>query len=395
MPKVHSILMLSNGHGEDIIGSNILDNLFSKEENLYVSVLPIVGMGDAYKNLPVKMLGPTKNLPTGGFMRQSIKNFVTDVKGGILGLTYRQIQTLRKVSESVDTVICVGDLLLVILAGLFIKKDMIFLPTAKSEYISGHYKIEEKLMGKYVSLVLPRDEKTAKALREEDINAKFVGNAMMDSLDIKGVDFGCDEETKLVGILPGSRDEAYQNMKMILKVIENLEDLKSEEMDYVTALAGRLSLDKLEREINELGWNMNVEADRLPAGVIATLNSPQGFCVKLSKGYFGDVLDKSDIFIGLAGTANEQAVGMGKPLVTFVGDGPQFNEKFVKAQKRLLGDSISVVEPIPEKVATELLVILHDDSRYQAMGDVGKERMGPPGGIDRMTNLMLEHMNFR
>ena len=76
------------------------------------------------------------------------------------------------------------------------------------------------------------------------------------------------------------------------------------------------------------------------------------------------------------------------------GNGPQFNEKFLKAQKRLLGDSISVVDPDPEKVATELLVILHDETRYQEMGQIGIERMGPTGGIGRMSNLILKHIGL-
>lgn len=389
---VRSILVLSNGHGEDIIGAALVKDLLEKERGLWIRVLPIVGEGNAYQHLPVKILGPRRKLPTGGFMRQSVKNFLEDLRGGILNMTWEQIQVMRQVRDETDMVLCVGDVLLVILAGLFVRKPMVFLPTAKSEYITGHYKIENKLMKRYASLVLPRDDKTAKVLKEAGVPAEFVGNAMMDSFNIKNADFGITEDAKVVGILPGSREEAYGNMMTILQVVEYLEALKVEEMDYLTALAGQLSLDHLERKVNELGWML--ENDDLPPDVTALLVSSKGAKVKLIKGFFGDVLDQSDIFIGLAGTANEQAVGMGKPLVAFPGEGAQFNKKFVKAQKKLLGDSISVVEPDPEKVAAELLMILHAQETYDSMGQIGRERMGPTGGINRMNRLILQELGL-
>ncbi len=398
MPKVRSILMLSNGHGEDIIGAALLRDLLEKESGLWVRVLPIVGQGNAYKDLPVKLLGPLKKLPTGGFMRQNLKNFYKDLKGGLLGHTYEQIQVLRQVRNEIDLVICVGDVLLVLLAGLFVKKPMVFLPTAKSEYITGHYTIEKRLMRKHANLVLPRDEKTAKVLAEFGVEARFVGNAMMDSFKISGRDFDLDNDARVVGILPGSRDEAYQNMKTILKVIERLESLKVDKMEYLVALANQISLERLERKANEIGWKMirpnESDQTRLPDGVVALLVSPINITINLTKGSFGDLLEKSEIFIGLAGTANEQAVGMGKPLVAFATDGAQFNKKFVKAQKKLLGDSISVVEPIPEKIAEELLVILYDQDKYQRMAKIGEERLGPKGGIHRMSTLILEQLGL-
>ncbi|MCK4257798.1 MAG: lipid-A-disaccharide synthase-related protein [Halanaerobiales bacterium] len=396
MPKVRSILMLSNGHGEDIIGAALLRDLLEKEQGLWVRVLPIVGDGKAYKDLPVKLLGPLKKLPTGGFMRQNLKNFYKDIRGGLLGHTYDQIQVLRKVRNEVDLVISVGDVLLVLLAGLFVKKQMVFLPTAKSEYITGHYGVEKSLMRKYAHLVLPRDEKTAKVLAESNVPARFVGNAMMDSYKIFQRNFDIAEDARIVGILPGSRDEAYQNMKDILKVIERLESLKVDKMEYLVALANQISLERLERQANEIGWKMirSSEQNMLAEGIVALLVSQNEICVKLTKGSFGDLLEKSEIFIGLAGTANEQAVGMGKPLVAFPTAGPQFNEKFVKAQKKLLGDSISVVELNPEKVAEELLMILYDKERYQKMGKIGIERMGPKGGIHRMSKLILEQLGL-
>lgn len=393
MSKIRSLLMLSNGHGEDVIGAAILKELFSKESQLWGRVMPIVGEGNAYKNLPIKLMGPLKKLPTGGFMRQSLRNFFRDLRGGLLGHTYDQIQTLRKIRHETSLVVCVGDVLLVILAGFFVRKPMIFIPTAKSEYISGHYRIEKNLMKRFAKLVLPRDAKTAEVLLEAGVAARFVGNAMMDSFEVTDYDFEINSGARVVGILPGSRVEAYQNMKTILQTIYSLESLKVEPMDYLVALASQISVDIIERTANELGWFIEKSANSL-TGIVAQLVNHEGVRVKLCKGVFGDVLQQSDIFIGLAGTANEQAVGMGKPVVAFPTSGAQFNQKFVNAQKKLLGDSISVVKPLPEKIAAEVLVILSDQERYQMMAQVGMERMGPKGGIGRMAEIILDLIGY-
>lgn len=396
MPK--RILLISNGHGEDIIGAALLKDLLARANDVAVKVLPIVGEGNAYKHLPVEILGPRGVLPSGGFMRQSLRNFWMDLRAGLLGHTHAQIRLLRKLRSEVDLVLAVGDVLLVTLAGWFVKKPMVFLPTAKSEYISGHYDIEIKLMRRYASLVLPRDGKTAEALQHAGVPARFVGNAMMDSFTVKGVDFGIQPRRKVIGILPGSRAEAYQNMQMILKVVEELITRETQPYEYVTALAEQLSLEEMGLVASSLGWQSEYAAtvegtqDVLPPGVVALLKGPVDTVVKLTKGHFGDVLHKSDIFIGLAGTANEQAVGMGKPLVAFPGEGPQFNRKFLAAQKKLLGDSIAVVESDPVRIAEELMTIMHNSPRYEMMGQIGRERMGPTGGIGRMSELILRQL---
>jgi uncharacterized protein (TIGR03492 family) len=104
----------------------------------------------------------------------------------------------------------------------------------------------------------------------------------------------------------------------------------------------------------------------------------------LAQGRFGDILEASSVCIGLAGTANEQAVGLGKPVVAFPGPGSQFTKKFLAAQKRLLGDSLAAVEG-PLEAGRAVLEILADGDRYRRMAACGRERMGEPGGADRMA----------
>ena len=52
------------------------------------------------------------------------------------------------------------------------------------------------------------------------------------------------------------------------------------------------------------------------------------------------MLQQSDLVIGMAGTAIEQAVGLAKPVLQVPGQGPQFTAAFAEAQRRLLGPTV-------------------------------------------------------
>ena len=54
-------------------------------------------------------------------------------------------------------------------------------------------------------------------------------------------------------------------------------------------------------------------------------------------------------------------------------------------QKGLLGDSLSITPRDPEDIAIEALDILKNRERYEKMAEIGRERMGPPGGAKKMA----------
>ncbi|MFW6034674.1 MAG: lipid-A-disaccharide synthase-related protein [Halanaerobiales bacterium] len=390
----NNILLISNGHGEDVIGAKLLQNLIKRNQNINIKVLPIVGLGSVYNSLDVQLIGPRKKMPSGGLLRFNFENMKNDFKAGLLGLTLSQIKTLKKAKANTGLVIVVGDIYILLLAGLFVNKDIIFLPTAKSEYINGHYWIENLIMKKYANIVLPRDKKTEKAMRKAGINATYVGNAMMDCFDIKQAEFGLDKEKITVGILPGSREEAYVNMKQVFKVIEELEDKAETGFNYITAMASNLSVLKLIDMVQTTDWTYQASpAESRENGVELIVNSPSNKSkVEIIYHHFGDVLDKSDIFIGLAGTANEQAAGMGKPVVAFPVNDTQFTEKFAKAQKSLLRGSVSLVENNPEIIAETIINIINNKEMYRRMSTAGKKRMGEPGAIKNMNDIIIEFL---
>ena len=59
--------------------------------------------------------------------------------------------------------------------------------------------------------------------------------------------------------------------------------------------------------------------------------------INLDWNLFDELLFKSKFVISMAGTASEQAIGLGKPVIQIEGNGPQFTKSFAEAQRRLLG----------------------------------------------------------
>jgi uncharacterized protein (TIGR03492 family) len=99
-------------------------------------------------------------------------------------------------------------------------------------------------------------------------------------------------------------------------------------------------------------------------------------------------LARSDVALAMAGTATEQFVGLGKPVVTISGAGPQFTPQFAEAQVRLLGESVIWVAG-PEAVGPAMKQVLGDSDRLQDIRKNGLRRMGPAGAADRIAAQLM------
>lgn len=395
------VLILSNGHGEDLIGATLAKKLREVAPELEINALPVVGLGAAYESLGIPLAFTGKNLPSGGFLRNSLGNLLMDLRGGLVSLTVRQIRALTKLRDDIRLVVCVGDVYLVLLAGFFMRRPLFFLPTAKSDYIAPHWPVEVRFMGRFCSKIFPRDAVTADSLARQGLPAQFVGNLMMDALNFTAPDFNGVGNEWIIGLLPGSRQEAYINMVDLARVVTAFRELVDREAEgrptrFLVALSGGLSFSRIGEELTPLGWkDLPPAPEETVKGIVGHLEYEGGdgrVRISVAKGRFADILAASDAVIGMAGTANEQAVGLGKPVVTFPGRGPQFTEKFVRIQKRLLGDSISVQKRDPSAVARELLQILTDGAKREYMAEIGRERMGEPGGAEKIALQIKEFL---
>ena len=64
----HSLLFICNGHGEDVIASELIKRLLKKIRNKNIEVLPLVGNGDVFNSIKSKnfrKIGYLKELPSG------------------------------------------------------------------------------------------------------------------------------------------------------------------------------------------------------------------------------------------------------------------------------------------------------------------------------------------
>jgi uncharacterized protein (TIGR03492 family) len=261
---------------------------------------------------------------------------------------------------------------------------ILFLAPAKSDYIEGHYAVERWYMKKTADYVFTHDEFTAANLRKKDINALFLGNPMMDDLELKEVQNLPEQQYKnpVIGIFPGSRSEAYDNFNMILDLIEHIPVQERGGLTFLTAVSGSLDIGSIKAKAALHGWKFAGNDKK-------TSLSKNGAEVQLCRNQFKEILHISDIIIGLAGTANEQAAGMGKPIIGFKGMGPQTTVRRMEEQERLLGGALKFVRNYPDDAIKELLLLMGDPAERKARGEAGKKRMGPGGGARNIAEFII------
>jgi uncharacterized protein (TIGR03492 family) len=91
---------------------------------------------------------------------------------------------------------------------------------------------------------------------------------------------------------------------------------------------------------------------------------------------------------GMAGTANEQAAGLGRVVITFPGHGPQACRARLRIQERLLGGAAIFVDGPAETVAAEIVRLLDDPEERARRAQAGRNRMGPPGASARIAEWL-------
>jgi uncharacterized protein (TIGR03492 family) len=402
MPRNVEILCISNGHGEDQIAARVCLEL--QKLGLSALALPLVGVGHAYRNPQIPIIeSATQVMPSGGFVRMDSKHLMRDVKSGLLSLTWTQLQVAWKWSRSKKQkrlVLAVGDLVPLLFAwlpSLFGGCDFVFVATAKSEYFwrdrksplydvkkpwggSNFFPWERWLMSsRRCKAVFVRDQLTADLLNKQfRLSVSYLGNPMMDGLDPKGLDLGVGTDEWAVAILPGSRaPEAYENWSGLLVCAQILARAIPHTVNFLVAIAPDLDIDILTQSLTQKGW---VRVDEVTFKV-------QNAKLKLVTNGFNDCLHQAHLGLAMAGTATEQMVGLGKPVITIAGNGPQFTRQFAEDQARLLGYSISLVDK-PSQIADVVAKILQDPDYFQLSVSNGEERMGVAGASERMAKYL-------
>ncbi|MFA5878728.1 MAG: lipid-A-disaccharide synthase-related protein [Candidatus Margulisiibacteriota bacterium] len=341
------ILVISNGYGEDLIAKYLIKAIKKELPICKIKVLPLVGQGLTYIDDKIKPLARQDVLPSGGFIR-SLSALMHDLLNGLLKQTLKNILILKRISNKFDVIIAVGDVYCLLLSSLFNHKVRFFLPTAKSDYFMPHSRLECFIIKRLTKKVFPRDELTAASLRKADINAQFLGNIMFEAIDFSDTNYKFTEKDYVFGLLPGSRKEAFLNINKLCELACEL-STNQKNAKFILAKANSLNLKEIEDQLS-LDWEL-ISDDNF-----ARLHHIKNDVSIIIASKFGDVLRESDIILGLAGTANEQAVYFGHTVITFQGAGVQSTKKRFLEQKKLLGDKAIFIDKknIPE-LAQEII----------------------------------------
>lgn len=387
-----TLLFISNGFGEDRSGAmiaNELRNIVDEHNINHPELLgaALVGSGKEYTSRNIDIIFSAKAPPSGGFTTHSVKGFFSDLFSGSLGILKKFKNALKPYDNQVDLAIIAGDVPLVWMVRRALKNTPIwFIDLPKSEYIAPHFKIEKHYLKKNVSRIFSRDDFTAKIFQREELPAEFVGNPLMDGLEPVDTKLILDPDKPVVGLLPGSRDEAYENFIMMLDIVELIG--KVFPCQFIAALPDSLTDKEIANQALHHGWVYQSETTlKIP---YPRLEKDQ-VVVILSRKVFSGVLHLSEVVIGLAGTANEQAAGLGKPVVAFKGSGPQTTTRRFREQSKLLGKALKFVDAKPKDIAAEVIYLLGDEEERKKRGVEGVEHMGSSGGCRNLAELIFEH----
>lgn len=364
------VLLVSNGYGEDLMGAALARAV--GQRGAEVTAYPLVGTGLAYQREDIPLLDPRRTLPTAGFgFRTGLRAAWEDLRAGWIALTLAQRRTLRRFRGQQKVVVAIGDVFCLWMASAAGGKT-VYVPTAKSEHNDPHRWFELALVRRLAVFSFPRDEATAQRFRRAGLPAEFVGNLMMDCLEFTGEAFDLPQDAPVVLLLPGSRRDAPENLAQLWAAARQLARWRPD-VRFLLAVSP------------------SVDPGQLARGCAAVLDPPWMRAPELQVRWtrnFADAAARAWVVLGMAGTAHEQAAGLGKPVVAFPGRGVQFNRKFLHLQARLLGDALVPVRG-PEEAAQVALRLLENPEERLRRGQVGKARMGPPGGASRMADYLL------
>ena len=394
------LLVLSNGHGEDAIAVRILSQLQSIP-NLELAALPLVGEGHAYSKLNMPIIGRVQQMPSGGFIYMESSNLWQDIRGGLIQLTIEQIKLVHQWAKSGGSILAVGDIVPLFYAWLS-GANYAFVGTAKSEYYLRDERgwlpqtswLERQFGSVYLpwerwlagvsrcKAIFPRDSLTAEILQQWSLPVYDLGNPMMD-------DLGVGENNKIekfkeqldILLLPGSRmPEALRNWQQIIAAVADvIKTWETYRLTFLAAIAPALELKPFYAELLTQDWSLASSQSNSKA-----LFTKDKATLILNKHSYAEYLQQADVAIAMAGTATEQFVGLGKPVITMPGKGAQFTYAFAEAQTRLLGCSVILVDNY-QQVAEAIKSVINNPQQLEEIKINGKRRMGETGAAQRIA----------
>lgn len=376
------LLIISNGNGEDFIAARLSEALLKRLPDLQIEAFPLVGLGVQLARAGVDLVGPRRRLPAAGFTLHSPRLLWRDLRAGLLPLTVAQASFLR--TQRPSAVLVVGDVYAQLHASLVRAPRRVLQPlvsvhhfrrapgaanhrSSVLRYFMESFRGPELRLLRRAQKVYTRDAATAAYLSQQGVaDAACLGNPMMDGLAATPLwSPGAAPGRPVVALLPGSRGQAVASAQIMLRALTLL-----------PAAHGLVAWTHEQVPPRPAEWD---EEDVSLGGVAAAWVYRGGqHRVWWVRGRFPAVLASADAALGTAGTANEQAVGLGLPVVAFQ-VAPFYGRDYLLNQARLLGDGLLVAQPQAHSVAQHLRLALQDQGVRQRALEAGRERMGGPG----------------
>ncbi len=407
--ETHSLLFICNGHGEDVIASEIIKRLLKKIKNKNIEVLPLVGNGDAFNSIKSKKfrkIGYLKELPSGGFSNQSLKGFLLDLFAGFLIDNLRNFLIVKQKSKENCKIIAVGDFLPLLYAWSS-GCEFSFIGTPKSDHtwssgpgwdLSDFY---HKLKGsewdpwemflmtspRCKNLIM-RDKITANNLNKKKINAKYLGNPMMDFVYAKNEKISNIISLRRIIVLVGSRyPEALKNLDNFLNCLRDFN--LPNDLIILLPLSMNANLIEIQNYLTKYDF---IKQNKVHFFIDEdSVWKKKDQYIVIGKGKFNLWASLAEVGLSNAGTATEQITGLGIPSLSLPGSGPQFTKSFAKRQSRLLGGGVLVCKN--KKILLKRLSLLLKEKVYSLeQAKIGKKRMGHSGASEKIVNSMKPNL---
>ncbi len=375
-PGPRRLLFISNGYGEDSIAAAVIRRL---PPGVSAEAYPTLGDGHAFADV-CPVVGPRAQLASEGW-RNVKGSLARDVASGGLATIWPGLKFVRRVRRHYDHVVVVGDLVGV--AGCFASglRGVTYLDVYKTGYGRGYAAAERWLIGHTARTVFCRSETLAASLRETGIDARFAGNVMMDTIPHGTYDVAARRRRpQMATLLPGSRQLTAESFALQAAALRQLPE--KHRPDVFLAVAGSVSVNLLASAAGlKLSGPMTGEA-----GDLGSLSEGE-FLVHLAGGAAGNLIEASDVVLSQAGTATIQALGSGKPVITFVNRRDR-SSRF-RDESALFDAARIVTAPNPAAIAAVLQRLLADADERLRLGAIGRERIGGTGAIDAIVERLV------
>jgi uncharacterized protein (TIGR03492 family) len=379
------ILFISNGTGEDMFGAAIARRI---GPSVPKKALPLVGVGKPYEG-HASCVGPLVSMPSNGFIFNSWANLWGDLRAGFISMSLRQWETAIAEGGRAKAVVVVGDAYaLAIGVWLARTRPLYYLNPLVSVFYTQNQTLQDRLgrlnewgaddftvfersLYRYAHKVFVRDEPSAQRLHglgHDQVH--YWGSFAMDVLEPLTNDLGTiSGGNPVLALLPGSRADANFSLGIMLEAAALVPD-------YTAIVAWAKPIGEVEPPA---GWALE------PKSNSHTVAHKAGARVHIFNGAFSEIVHAAHAVVGTAGTANEQAAGLGKPVVGFATPGPQYTRGFALRQKRLLGDALELSQADPAAIAKAIGSICNHPERYQLMSQAGQTRIGKAGALPRIA----------